>query len=99
MKRNGVEKNFLRSILFFPIQCFVLAMTSGQMWNHIRGPPYAHKNPHTGQVVSLFSISISAYLFYRKMSVLKEASQIADSIFDLIIRKLVRLTWSLSKAS
>lgn len=92
-------KKFLRSILFFPIQCFVLAMTSGQMWNHIRGPPYAHKNPHTGQVVSLFSISISAYLFYRKMSVLKEASQIADSILDLIIRKLVRLTWSLSKAS
>ncbi|XP_018088427.1 magnesium transporter protein 1-like isoform X2 [Xenopus laevis] len=30
--------------------CFVLAMTSGQMWNHIRGPPYAHKNPHTNQV-------------------------------------------------
>ncbi|ROI15852.1 Magnesium transporter protein 1 [Anabarilius grahami] len=20
------------------------------MWNHIRGPPYAHKNPNTGQV-------------------------------------------------
>lgn len=34
------------------LQCFVLAMTSGQMWNHIRGPPYAHKNPHNGQVVS-----------------------------------------------
>ncbi|XP_018088426.1 magnesium transporter protein 1-like isoform X1 [Xenopus laevis] len=32
------------------LQCFVLAMTSGQMWNHIRGPPYAHKNPHTNQV-------------------------------------------------
>ncbi|XP_028923437.1 magnesium transporter protein 1 [Ornithorhynchus anatinus] len=30
--------------------CFVFVMTSGQMWNHIRGPPYAHKNPHTGQV-------------------------------------------------
>uniref|UniRef100_A0A4W6E307 Magnesium transporter 1 n=1 Tax=Lates calcarifer TaxID=8187 RepID=A0A4W6E307_LATCA len=26
-------------------QCFVLIMTSGQMWNHIRGPPYAHKTP------------------------------------------------------
>lgn len=37
--------------LFFVSQCFVLAMTSGQMWNHIRGPPYAHKNPHTGHVV------------------------------------------------
>lgn len=23
-------------------------MTSGQMWNHIRGPPYAHRNPQTG---------------------------------------------------
>ena len=30
--------------------CIVFAMTSGQMWNHIRGPPYAHKNPHNGQV-------------------------------------------------
>lgn len=37
-------------------QCIVFAMTSGQMWNHIRGPPYAHKNPHNGQVVSSFSI-------------------------------------------
>jgi len=27
-------------------------MTSGQMWNHIRGPPFMHKNPQTGQVVS-----------------------------------------------
>ncbi|XP_061691414.1 magnesium transporter protein 1 isoform X4 [Syngnathoides biaculeatus] len=32
------------------VQCFVLIMTSGQMWNHIRGPPYAHKNPNTGQI-------------------------------------------------
>ncbi|TKS68927.1 Tumor suppressor candidate 3 [Collichthys lucidus] len=31
--------------------CTVFAMTSGQMWNHIRGPPYAHKNPQNGQVV------------------------------------------------
>ena len=32
-------------------------MTSGQMWNHIRGPPYAHKNPHTGHVVmEVFSL-------------------------------------------
>uniref|UniRef100_A0A8C5MU59 Dolichyl-diphosphooligosaccharide--protein glycosyltransferase subunit MAGT1 n=1 Tax=Leptobrachium leishanense TaxID=445787 RepID=A0A8C5MU59_9ANUR len=35
---------------FRTYHCFVLAMTSGQMWNHIRGPPYAHKNPNNGQV-------------------------------------------------
>ena len=28
-------------------------MTSGQMWNHIRGPPFMHKNPQNGQVVSI----------------------------------------------
>lgn len=37
---------------FCNVQCIVFAMTSGQMWNHIRGPPYAHRNPQTGQVVS-----------------------------------------------
>lgn len=39
------------------VQCVVFAMTSGQMWNHIRGPPYAHKNPQTGQVVRLLAIN------------------------------------------
>ena len=31
-------------------------MTSGQMWNHIRGPPFMHKNPQTGQAVSRNSL-------------------------------------------
>ena len=31
-------------------------MLSGQMWNHIRGPAYAHRNPENGQVVSEFII-------------------------------------------
>ena len=24
------------------------------MWNHIRNPPYAHRNPQTGEIVSAF---------------------------------------------
>ena len=28
-------------------------MISGQMWNNIRGPPFAHKDPHTGATVSI----------------------------------------------
>ncbi|RLU25453.1 hypothetical protein DMN91_001609 [Ooceraea biroi] len=28
------------------IQFFTLTMTSGQMWNHIRGPPFIHKSPN-----------------------------------------------------
>lgn len=42
---------FFLSLTVFLSQCVVFAMTSGQMWNHIRGPPYAHKNPQNGQVV------------------------------------------------
>lgn len=39
-------------LMLMYLQCVVFAMTSGQMWNHIRGPPYAHRNPQTGQVVN-----------------------------------------------
>ena len=35
----------------YVFQAIIFAMTSGQMWNHIRGPPVMHKNPSTGQVV------------------------------------------------
>lgn len=96
MKRNCMKnKNpLLNSVFFFPFQCFVLAMTSGQMWNHIRGPPYAHKNPHTGQVVSLFFVFFSAFLlyFYRIRLILKEASQSTNSIFGLFLCQSVMLT-------
>lgn len=40
----------------FILQSIIFAMISGQMWNHIRGPPFLHSNPQTGQTVSkLFS--------------------------------------------
>lgn len=35
----------------YKFQFVIFAMTSGQMWNHIRGPPVMHKNPSTGQIV------------------------------------------------
>ena len=50
----GKEIIILTSAFAFSLlQCVVFAMTSGQMWNHIRGPPYAHKNPQNGQVVGI----------------------------------------------
>lgn len=42
-------------LMLMYLQCVVFAMTSGQMWNHIRGPPYAHRNPQTGQVVNNYN--------------------------------------------
>ncbi|XP_043913190.1 magnesium transporter protein 1 [Protopterus annectens] len=50
LRRNNLDFLYNKSVWAVGALCFVLAMTSGQMWNHIRGPPYAHKNPHTGQM-------------------------------------------------
>ncbi|XP_046706316.1 magnesium transporter protein 1 [Silurus meridionalis] len=50
VRRNNLEFLCNKNVWAFSALCFVLIMTSGQMWNHIRGPPYAHKNPSTGQV-------------------------------------------------
>ncbi|KAL4230859.1 tumor suppressor candidate 3 [Mactra antiquata] len=50
MKRNNLE--FLYNKTFWGIAALsvIFAMTSGQMWNHIRGPPVMHKNPSTGAI-------------------------------------------------
>jgi hypothetical protein len=29
--------------MYIAMQFFVFTMTSGQMWNHIRGPPFVHR--------------------------------------------------------
>ncbi|XP_034291043.1 magnesium transporter protein 1 [Pantherophis guttatus] len=50
LRRSNLDFLYNKTGWAFAALCFVLAMTSGQMWNHIRGPPYAHKNPHTGQM-------------------------------------------------
>ncbi|XDV14771.1 hypothetical protein PO909_014965 [Leuciscus waleckii] len=53
LRRNNLEFIYNKTGWAMAALCVVFAMTSGQMWNHIRGPPYAHKNPQNGQVVSV----------------------------------------------
>ncbi|KAF4118926.1 hypothetical protein G5714_000977 [Onychostoma macrolepis] len=50
LRRNNLEFIYNKTGWAMAALCVVFAMTSGQMWNHIRGPPYAHKNPQNGQV-------------------------------------------------
>uniref|UniRef100_A0A669B4Q8 Tumor suppressor candidate 3 n=2 Tax=Oreochromis TaxID=8139 RepID=A0A669B4Q8_ORENI len=51
LRRNNLEFIYNKTGWAMAALCVVFAMTSGQMWNHIRGPPYAHKNPQNGQVM------------------------------------------------
>ncbi|XP_065312943.1 tumor suppressor candidate 3-like isoform X2 [Gordionus sp. m RMFG-2023] len=50
LRRNNLnflyQSNLWASISLF----FIFIMISGQMWNHIRGPPFMHRNPRTGGV-------------------------------------------------
>jgi len=48
LRRNNLEFLFNRSTWCMLAVFFVLSMLSGQMWNHIRGPPFVHKTPAGG---------------------------------------------------
>ncbi|GAB1601765.1 tumor suppressor candidate 3-like isoform X1 [Argonauta hians] len=50
LKRNNLDFLYNKTSWGFGAMIIIFAMTSGQMWNHIRGPPFMHRNPHTGQM-------------------------------------------------
>jgi len=50
MKRNNLDFLYNRTVWGVLALCIIFAFLSGQMWNHIRGPPFMHRNPNTGQM-------------------------------------------------
>ncbi|XP_033106222.1 tumor suppressor candidate 3-like [Anneissia japonica] len=49
-RRNNLEFLYNKNMWAILALVVVFSMMSGQMWNHIRGPPFAHRNPQSGQV-------------------------------------------------
>uniref|UniRef100_A0A9J2PAH9 Magnesium transporter protein 1 n=1 Tax=Ascaris lumbricoides TaxID=6252 RepID=A0A9J2PAH9_ASCLU len=47
MRRNNLEFLYNRTSWALVSLCIVFAFMSGQMWNHIRGPPFIMTNPQT----------------------------------------------------
>ncbi|XP_076357203.1 oligosaccharide transferase gamma subunit isoform X1 [Tachypleus tridentatus] len=45
MRRNNLDFLYNKTSWGIAALCIVFAMTSGQMWNHIRGPPFMHRTP------------------------------------------------------
>uniref|UniRef100_A0A3B3UE63 Tumor suppressor candidate 3 n=1 Tax=Poecilia latipinna TaxID=48699 RepID=A0A3B3UE63_9TELE len=66
LRRNNLEFIYNKTGWAMAALCVVFAMTSGQMWNHIRGPPYAHKNPQNGQAQICYTVSSTCTLPGRK---------------------------------
>lgn len=44
MRRNNLDFLYNKTSWGLASLCIVFAMTSGQMWNHIRGPPFMHRS-------------------------------------------------------
>jgi len=60
----------------------ILAFTSGQMWNHIRGPPFYHSNPRTGQV---------SYIHGGTQMQLVSETYIVFAVYGLIVLGFVKI--------
>ncbi|XP_034943827.1 tumor suppressor candidate 3 [Chelonus insularis] len=46
VRRNNLDFIYNKTIWGLGAMFFTLTMISGQMWNHIRGPPFIHKAPN-----------------------------------------------------
>ena len=51
MRRNNLDFLYNRTSWGLICLCIVFAFMSGQMWNHIRGPPFIYTNPHSRDIV------------------------------------------------
>ncbi|CAG9864570.1 unnamed protein product, partial [Phyllotreta striolata] len=62
LRRNNLEFLYNRTMWAMGALFFCFAMTSGQMWNHIRGPPFVHKNQN-GQIAYIHGSSQGQFVF------------------------------------
>lgn len=56
-KQKGKNAFYDKDFWAILIVAFVITMMSGQMWNHIRNPPYAYQNPRTGEFMYIYNNS------------------------------------------
>lgn len=57
VKRKSIEVIYNQDYWAVLAVAIAFIMISGQMWNHIRSPPYAHRNPQTGEIAYIHGSS------------------------------------------
>lgn len=62
LRRNSLEFLYNRNIYAWVLVAIILFMTSGQMWNHIRGPPFMQRNPQSKQWMYIHGSSQGQYV-------------------------------------
>lgn len=69
MRRNNLEFLYNRTSWALVSLCIVFAFMSGQMWNHIRGPPFIMTNPQTRETSFIhgstqYQVAILIFFFH-----------------------------------
>ncbi|XP_056634594.1 tumor suppressor candidate 3 [Diorhabda carinulata] len=63
LRRNNLEFLYNKTMWGMGALFFCFAMTSGQMWNHIRGPPFIHKSQSGSQIAYIHGSSQGQFVF------------------------------------
>ncbi|GJQ65248.1 hypothetical protein Trydic_g7376 [Trypoxylus dichotomus] len=61
LRRNNLEFLYNKNMWAIGALFFCFSMVSGQMWNHIRGPPFVHKNQN-GQIAYIHGSSQAQFV-------------------------------------
>jgi len=62
IKRDSLDFLFQTNTWACIVISFILVMMSGQMWNQIRGPGFAHRDPRTGEMSYIHGSSQGQYV-------------------------------------
>jgi len=62
LKQNNLEFLYNKTFWGLAALLVIFTMTSGQMWNHIRSPPFMHRNPHSGQLQCIHTSSQGQFI-------------------------------------
>lgn len=62
LRRNSLEFLYNKNIYAWVVVALILFMTSGQMWNHIRGPPFMQRHPQSKQWMYIHGSSQGQYV-------------------------------------
>lgn len=80
LKRNNLEFFYNKTFWGITALSVIFAMTSGQMWNHIRSPPVMHKNPSTGAIHYIHGSSQGQFVAETYMVMLLNAAIVGGFI-------------------
>ncbi|OQV20681.1 Magnesium transporter protein 1 [Hypsibius exemplaris] len=62
LRRNSLEFLYNKNMYAWIVVALILFMTSGQMWNHIRGPPFMQRHPQSKQWMYIHGSSQGQYV-------------------------------------